>query len=184
MHARCLTWSVAFAAAGLAAGCNRASVDGGRAAGAVAVIDLDAIAHRLGSDKQIADAIAKRQSSLSQHLVEVAKSYSQQIEERKKSLATAPDESEVTLATWQQQASENLTKVKQQAQQDLQKHRAELVAQFRDGIRPVARRVAQSRGLSVIVTKNDSVLYDFAPSADITEAVLVELQSERAPVQP
>jgi Skp family chaperone for outer membrane proteins len=72
-----------------------------------------------------------------------------------------------------------LTKVKQQAQQDLQKHRAELVAQFRDEIRPIARRVAQSRGLSVIVTKNDSVLYDFAPSADITEAVLADRAAAR-----
>jgi Skp family chaperone for outer membrane proteins len=156
------------------------------ALGAVAVIDLDAIAHRLGSDKQIVEAIAKRQSSLSQQLVDLSKSYSQQIEEQKKKLADSQGEpASVNLASWQQQANANLNKVKQQAELDLQRHRAELIARFRDEIKPAARRVAQSRGLSVIVTKNDNVLYDFSPAADITDAVVADLLAARStPSQP
>ncbi|MCC6494035.1 MAG: OmpH family outer membrane protein [Pirellulales bacterium] len=167
-------------------GCSRNAAVDSAAVGAVAVIDLDAIAHRLGSDKQIVDSIAQRQSSLSQKLIDLAKSYNQQIEERKKTLTEAPpQQSEVTLANWQQQATANLNKVKQQAELDLQRHRAQLVAQFREEIKPTARRIAESRGLSVIVTKNDSVLYDFAPAVDITEAVVAELKSTReAPHDP
>ncbi len=167
------------------AGCNRQSDISEPSVGAVAVIDLDAIAQRLGSDKQIAESITQKKSSLSQQLVELAKSYNQQIAERQKTLGeTPPDQSKVTLANWQQQASESLSKIKQQAELDLQRHRAELVAQFREEIKPAARRVAQARGLSVIVTKNDSVLYDFSPAANITDAVVAELLATRTAAAP
>jgi Skp family chaperone for outer membrane proteins len=166
-------------------GCNRQSGSGGAATGgAVAVIDLDAIAQRLGSDKQIAEAISKRQTSLSQQLVDLAKRYSEQIAEQKKKLAeTAAEQEKVTLANWQQQANANLSKVKQQAELDLQRHRVQLIAQFREEIKPSARRVAQSRGMSVIVTKNDAVLYDFSPAADITDAVVADLLAHRTASQ-
>jgi len=169
--------AIAWLGLGLATGCNQAaSTSDQHAAGAVAVIDLDAIASRLGSDKQIVDSIAQRQTSLSQQLVDLAKSYTQQIEEKKKTLTEAPPEqADVTVASWQKQANANLNKVKQQAEADLKKHQATLVAQFREQIKPVARRVAQKRGLSVIVTKNDNVLYDVAPGADITDEVIADL---------
>jgi Skp family chaperone for outer membrane proteins len=176
-----LLLAVASVTLPIVGGCNQSTaVPSGATVGAVAVIDLDAIAQRLGSDKQIAEAINKRQSSLSQQLVDLAKSYNQQIAEQKKKLAEAPPEQEkVTLANWQQQANKNLNEVKQQAQLDLQKHKLQLIAQFREQIKPSARRVAQSRGLSVIVTRNDGVLYDFAPSADITDAVVADLLATR-----
>jgi Skp family chaperone for outer membrane proteins len=163
------------------AGCNRhAGSTPTTAVGAVAVIDLDEIARRLGSDKQIVNSISQRQNSLSQQLVDLSKSYSQQIEEQKKKLAESGDaKGGVTLANWQHQANAKLNEVKQQAELQLQQHRATLVAKFREEIKQEARRVAQSRGLSVIVTKNDNVLYDFSPAADITDAVIAELQASR-----
>ncbi|RIK81367.1 MAG: hypothetical protein DCC67_08255 [Planctomycetota bacterium] len=148
--------------------------------GAVAVIDLDAVAARLGSDKQIVQAMAERKTTLNQQLVDLSKSYVDQIEQRKKTLDEA-QRTDVALASWQQQANANLAKVKQQAELDLQRHQAELVAQFRQQIKPTARKVAQSRGLSVIVTKNDGVLYDFAPAVDITEEVIAELVAVPVP---
>jgi Skp family chaperone for outer membrane proteins len=167
-------------------GCNRHAASTTPATvGAVAVIDLDEIARRLGSDKQIVNSISQRQNSLSQQLVDLAKSYSQQIDEQKKKLAESGGEKgDVTLANWQQQANAKLNQVKQQAEVQLQQHRAQLIAQFREEIKPIARRVAQARGLSVIVTKNDSMLYDFAPATDITDAVVAELQATRQPAAP
>jgi Skp family chaperone for outer membrane proteins len=145
-------------------------------AGAVAVIDLDEIAQRLGSDREIAESITKRQSALHQQLVDLAKSYNEQISAKKKELpVAAAEQSEVTVAAWQQQANANLNQVKRRAEADLKNHRTKLVQQFRDSIKPTARRVAQQRGLSVIVTKNDSVIYDFTAAADITDAVVDEL---------
>jgi Skp family chaperone for outer membrane proteins len=185
MRSMRLLTAVACLSPTLFAGCDQsAGVSAGGAVGAVAVIDLDTIAQRLGSDKQIVEAIAKRQTSLSQQVVDLAKSYNQQIEEQKKKLAeTPPEQEKITLANWQQQANANLNKVKQQADLDLAKHKAQLIAQFRDQIKPAARRVAQARGLSVIVTKHNSVLDDFAPSADITDAVVADLLATRTAAQ-
>jgi Skp family chaperone for outer membrane proteins len=146
--------------------------------GAVAIIDLDEIARRLGSDRQISSLIAQRQNALTKQVVELAKKYNAQIEEQKAKLTSPegqPAENfEVTVASWQQQASASLTQVKQRAEADLTNTRLQLVTQFRDRIKPAARRVAQERGLSVIVTKNDTV-FDFVSTADITDAVVDEL---------
>jgi Skp family chaperone for outer membrane proteins len=158
-------------------GCGRQS-DGRQAAsaGAVAVIDLDEIARRLGSDQQIARAIAQRQTAFSQQVVDLAKSYNAQIQEQKAKLAAADaQQNQVTVASWEQQANAKLNQVKQQAAAELASHRQQLVNQFRDHIKPAARRVAQARGLSVIVTKNDSVVFDFTSGVDITDAVVDEL---------
>src|SRR4029079_2400869 len=89
----------------------------------------DEIARGVASDKQIVTSISQRQNSLSQQLVDLAKSYSQQIEEQKKKLAESGDKKgDVTLANWQQQANAKLNEVKQQAELQLQQHRATLVA--------------------------------------------------------
>ena len=183
---RALTMLTA-AACMIAAGCNHHSSAGAEkpVVGAVAVIDLDAIAQRLGSDKAIVQSISEKQSSLSQQLVQLAKSYNEQIAERQKALPEpTAEETKLTLANWQQQANQSLNKVKQQAELDLQRHRANLIAQFREEIKPAARRVAQARGLSVIVTRNDSVLYDYSPAANITDAVIAELLAARTAAKP
>jgi len=58
------------------------------------------------------------------------------------------------------------------------------VSQFRADIKPIARKIAGSRGLSLIVTKNDSVVYDYTDSVDITGAVVQELLSQRSRIPP
>jgi Skp family chaperone for outer membrane proteins len=183
MRARGWSAVVVATAALLAAGCNKSS-DSRQAAtaGTVAVIDLDEIARRLGSDKQMANSIAERQNALSKHLVDLAKSYSKQIQDEKAKLPGADaQQNQVTVASWEQEANNNLSKVKQQAAVDLQSHRLHLINQFRDQIKPAARRVAQARGLSVIVTKNDSVVFDYTSTADITDAVVDELLANATP---
>lgn len=176
-------WMAVVAAAVVgAAGCGWQSGGGATAgSGAVAVINLDEIAARLGSDKQIAESINKRQGALRQKLVELAQSYTQQIEEQRKALpADQAKQADVTVASWQQQANANLNQVKQQAAQDLANHRTRLMEQFREHVKPVARRVAQRRGLTVIVTKNDSVVFDYVSTAEITNEVVDELLANSA----
>jgi Skp family chaperone for outer membrane proteins len=178
---RAPTWTALIALFALTlAGCGWKS-DSPRAEtpGAVAIIDLDEIARRLGSDRQISSLITQRQNALTKQLVELAKKYNAQIDEQKAKLTSPegqPAENfDVTVASWQQQASASLTQVKQRAEADLTSTRLQLVNQFRDRIKPAARRVAQERGLSVIVTKNDGFVFDYVSTADITDAVVDEL---------
>lgn len=151
------------------------------ATGSVAVIDLDEIARRLGSDKQIVQSVSQRQTALQSKLKELAQQYVAQIEEQRKTLpAEQAKEAEVTVASWQQQANANLNQVKRQAEADLVNHRSRLMDQFREQVKPVARMVAQRRGLGVIVTKNDSVVFDYVSTADITSEVVDELMAHAA----
>lgn len=181
MASKHLLFAAACGMLALAVGCDMTHGSRDVRATGVAVIDLDEIARRLGSDKQIAQSVAQRQSTLYQQLVQLAKSYNDQITTRKQTAAkeqTPPER--VTLAAFEQEAEAKLTQAKQQAAQNLSAHQAQLVKQFRDQIRPAARRIANERGMSVIVTKNDSVVYDFSQTVDITEAVIAELSTVAA----
>jgi Skp family chaperone for outer membrane proteins len=142
----------------------------------------------LGSDQQIAKSINDRKSALSQQLVNLANSYRQQLAQQQTAqqqtaetsgASSTPSDRGVELASWQQQANKNLSQAKRKVQTDLAQHRVQLVQQFRDQIKPYARQVAQKRGLSVIMTKNDTVVYDFSDSVDITADVVKAIRTNQ-----
>jgi Skp family chaperone for outer membrane proteins len=141
----------------------------------VAVIDLDRVAQQLGQDRHITQAIHTQQSLLQQQLQELAATYEQQLAQNRQK-AAEPGAGEVALASWQQQASANLGKARQELEAKLTAHRAQLVLQFREQIKPFAREAARSRGLSVIVTKNESVVYDFVDAVDISDDVVAAIR--------
>lgn len=164
--------------AGLTLGCQQsATTPPPTTTGGVAVIDLDAVAAQLGRDQQMLASINQQQAALQQQLTEAARAYKQQIAERRQAAAAQQAPQGVTLAAFEQSAQARLDQAKQQAEQNLAAHQADLIRQFRDQIRPAVRRVARARGLSVVVTRNDSVLYDFTDAVDITDAVVAELQT-------
>lgn len=170
-------------AAVLCTGCNQSSpiaspaVSQSAPASGVAVIDLDVIAKQLGSDKQMAQAMQHRQAKLNEQLTGLAKAYVGQLEAQRKKLEQE-EAAGVQLAQYQQQANQNLGVAKRQAQQDLTQHRGRLVKQFRDAVRPAARAIASERGYTMIVTRQDSLLFDYLPDADITQAVIERLRAQ------
>ncbi len=155
------------------AGTPAPGMNSGPGIGAVAVIDLNAIARRLGFDKQMAGAIKQRETSLNQQLVTTKASYEKQLVEKQRGFGPTPTREQAQLlVNMQQQAEASLSQVRQQARNDLTNHTAQLAQHFRGEVRPIAREVAREKGLSVVVTKNDSVLLDYDTAVDITEAVI------------
>ena len=154
-------------------------------AGGVAILDLDAIAKRFGCDKQMSTSIQQREASLNQQLASIKSSYAKQIVEKRQEFGDTPtDEQAKLLADIQRQAGASLNKVRQQAKNNLNRHGSLLIQGFRKEIKPIAREVAREKGLSIIVTKNDSVVFDYDTTVDITEGViekLLALQSQQAP---
>jgi Skp family chaperone for outer membrane proteins len=49
------------------------------------------------------------------------------------------------------------------------------VTEFKNEVTPVARRLAQLKGLSVVMIKQNGMIY-IAPEVDITEGVIDEMQ--------
>lgn len=179
-----LKWTIIIASISsfTATGCDRhATSNKPLVAGGAAVIDLDEVARRIGSDRTIHESITQRQSSLNQQLQQMAESYRNQIAERQR-IEANQSSTEVSLATWEQQASVSLAKAKGQAKADLANHRTELVRQFRKAVKPAARKIANQRGLALIVTKNNAVIFDYSQTVDITNAVVQELLSRQPEV--
>ncbi|QDU57112.1 OmpH family outer membrane protein [Aeoliella mucimassa] len=152
----------------------------------VAIIDLDEIAHQLGSDKQIVTAIKQREAALNTKLTELAKSYAEALNKQKEAMDAEPaaEEGTVQLASYQEQANKNFQNARSQAKQNLAVHRQQLISKFREAVKPAARKVARERGLSVIVTKQDSLLYDYAPECDITNDVVEALRASATKSKP
>ncbi len=180
--ARCA--ALGFCLVVLATGCYQSPNLGSQAPTAdagIAIIDLDEIARQLGSDKQIVSAIKQRQAALNTKLTELAQSYSDELNKQKEAIEAKSQDSAVQLASYQQQVNQSFSTAKAQAQQNLSQHRSQLVQQFKDAVRPAARRVAERRGFNVIVTKQDSLLYEYDADHDITDEVIQVLRASSTP---
>ena len=156
-------------------------------AGGVAILDLDAVAKRFGCDRQMSTSIQQREASLNQQLASIKSDYAKQFADRRQEFGDTPtDEQAKLLADIQRQASASLNEVRQRAKNNLSQHGSLLIQGFRKEIKPIARQVARERGLAIIVTKNDSVVFDYDTTVDITGGViekLLALQSKQAPAQ-
>ena len=185
-------WMGSLAVGGLLAaclaGCNRpegpasANRPAQNVLGAVAVIDLDAVAQKLGRDKAMSEAIQQHQAALNQQLANIKVSYEKEISQKQNEFGQSPSQEQVQLlSTMGRQASANLNQVQQKAKNDLSQHGAQLVQQFRDEVKPIARQVASEKGLSIIVTRNDTVVFDFTAPVDITEDVIRKMRERATP---
>lgn len=149
----------------------------------VAVIDLDAVAAELGRDKQIAHAVQQRQKALNDRLVQLANGYVSQLEQHREA-SKEEEANKVQLAQYQEKANKSLGQARRQAEQDLSAHRLRLVQQFRSAVRPVARKIAEEKGYSLIITMQDGLLLDYEPDADITGEVAAALKASQTPREP
>ena len=149
-------------------GCNQSFQQSGN----VAVVDLDQVAATLGRTELIKSAIEQRKDELNRKVSGAKTSYENQLRATAAKLGEEPsDEQKQQLVKMQQQANKQLTQYAQQAKGNLQQHRAQLLQQFRDEARTVAQQVAKEKGLSMVVTKNDSFVLAYDDAADITREV-------------
>lgn len=173
---RVYVFMLLFCGIGITAGCNRS---GGTAASAsnanrgVAVIDLDEVAKRLGRDVVMQESLQQAAGTLNQQFAAIQASYESKFEETKSEVGEAPtDEQAQQLNALGQQLNLRLNQTRQVAQTKLSQHRLQLINLFREEVKPIARQVAKERGLDVVVSKNDTVIFAFTPAADITEQVI------------
>ena len=174
--------SLAFAClAGLSlVGCNRDSNSGN---GPVAVVDLDAVAQKVGRDQQILQMIEKRQVSLNEQVIATQNSLIQQLNQKKSEFGDLSDEETKELAQLQNQANTILATTRTQAQSNLTSFQLEVVNRFRAEIRPIALELAAKKGCRVVLSKNDSVVFAFDSTVDLTDEVAAQLKSKTSTAQ-
>jgi Skp family chaperone for outer membrane proteins len=168
---------------GCVMGCGQQGRQGG--AGNVAVIDLDEIARRLGRDAVMQQAMIDQQSSVNDRLTVLQTTLNETFEDRRRQVdpEAATEEQKQELQTLFTELNQELAVKRQQGINEIVSHRQGLITQFREEVKPIALAVAAERGLDVVVTKNDTVVYAYGEGADITEDVIGRMAAGAAPAR-
>lgn len=155
--------------------------------GRVAVVDLNEVARRLGRDQYMVSALKQTQQSLNESLKVVQASYVEQIKEKQEELGVGQegvkieDDEAKKLLGMQQQANLNVNQARKQAISRLSQQRTRLISDFRNEVRPIADKVAKEKGLTIVLTKSDTILFSHDDSVDITDEVAKRLKAISPP---
>jgi Skp family chaperone for outer membrane proteins len=174
-----------LAAAVLLTGCDRmpppfgSAATGASTAPAVAVLDLAAVASALGRDDLFREQVQAAGQQLNEQLAALSSSLQTRLREEQAKLGEAPTEAEQRqLQTMLADARRQVQQGQAEARQKAARYQAQLVAQFRGEVQPVAAEVARSHGASAVVLAN-TVLW-FEPEVDITGEVIDALRARGA----
>jgi Outer membrane protein (OmpH-like) len=158
-------------------GCNQSDSDNGP----VAVIDLDAVAQNLGKDKRILQMIEQRHLTLNEQVLATQQSLIQQLNQKKLEFGDVSDEEAKELAQLHTQANTILASTRTQAQSNLTNFQLDVVKRFRADVKPIAMELATKKGCRVVLSKNDSVVFAFDETIDLTNEVTLAMQSTVSP---
>lgn len=150
-----------------------------RVSSTVAVVDLAEIASKLGSDKQLEEAVGRRADKLNHQLVIVRQQLEGQIAATEKKAKESPESKAAkSLPTLRSNAEKLMTQANQKAAANLNSYRTQLVLQFRQQSRAVASDVAKERGIALVVEKNEALVVGYESAIDISDQV-----AERGAIQ-
>jgi Skp family chaperone for outer membrane proteins len=153
--------------------------------GGVAVIDLDEVAKRMGRDKEIGQSVEMQEATLSEKLAGIHDSLNKQYASRKETLGEKPTtEQQQELKSLEKRLSLRVRREQAQAQSDLAVYQQGLIARFREEVKPVARKVAAAKGLSIVLTKDEGLFLAVEPAVEITDDVIAKLLENQATLPP
>lgn len=138
-----------------------------------AIIDLDEIASRLKKDVQLQNALKQREAQFNNELGQLRSRFSQQVQLQAQQIGNEPtQEQQQQLAQLVNNLNVQLSRAQSTAQQQLNRDEIALVQNFRNEVRPVAVKIALERGFTIVLTKNEAVLFAYDDNYDITEEVI------------
>ena len=138
-----------------------------------AIIDLDEIASRLKKDVQLQNALKQRESQFNSELSQLRNRFRQQVQLQQQQLGEEPtEEQQQQLVQLVNNLNVQLSRAQSTAQQQLNRDEVALVQNFRNEVRPVAVKIALERGFTIVLTKNEAVLFAYDDNFDITEEVI------------
>lgn len=148
--------------------------------GGIAVVDLDKVAAESGRKLEMDEAFDMQKSSVNQQLLKLQSDAKSILETKTKELtedATDVEKREVAQMTLN--ARNNLAQIQNVAGAKLNEYKQIQIAKFRNEIKPILQEVAQKRGLSVVIPKNDGLLLAVDPGVDITDDVIKGYREKR-----
>jgi Skp family chaperone for outer membrane proteins len=153
-------------------------------AGRVAIVDLDRIAQELGWTNEMNRSVDAINQQLQARVGQLRDQLKAQVDAKVREYGDDPTaQQRESLAQMAAAADRQLQVAIAQASQEANRQRLTLVMQYRDDVRPVAKRIAKEAGQSVVMVPLDGVLY-FDPECDITRKVADAMPARKAATQP
>lgn len=176
MSLRNLLLLLVAAGSSLLTGCDQLTSTRLAEKDAVAILDFPAVLKATGMDEQVEMQFQKASQILEQQLQQAAQDLGQQVTDARTAAGENPaPEQRQELETLTGQANLQFNQVRQNAQLKFQQVQAEVVAQLRDQVRPIAQTIAQRHGAKAVLLSSESVLW-FDPMVDITAEVIAEVR--------
>ena len=145
--------------------------------GGVAVLDIDKVAAAVGVEDNVKQELKVIEENLNAQLKTVQTELQARFDNMRAQVGPQPTQEQAQqLANINGQLTQQLTQSRTQAQSQLNAKQFELVSQFRDSVKPVALEIAKSKGLSVVVTPDQS-LFAWDDAVDITEEVTAKMKA-------
>lgn len=151
--------------------------------GGIAVVDLDKVAQETRRDVQLANSLELAQNSLNQLLSKTVENAKEQLDTKKKGYGeelSAEDQKEYS--AMERSAVTQLSQLQNKARAEFEQFKQKQIANFRAEIKPIAQEIANKRGMSVVIPKNEGLLLSVDTGADITEEVIKVLRERRPQV--
>lgn len=161
----------------LTAGCDLTQKAPTRQSGRVALIDIVRISQETGNTDRINNEITRTQSSLQQELNKLQDELQNRIAETQKKFGTESptDEQRKELTEIIGEVQQEYQQAQSEATKKLKQKQFDLVKAFREELAPIARQVANDRGMTVVLIHNEAFVMDYDPSTDITDAVIAKM---------
>ncbi|NOY66008.1 MAG: OmpH family outer membrane protein [Gammaproteobacteria bacterium] len=143
----------------------------------IGIINLGKISDETGNAEKIKSELEKIRTRLQQELQSVQMNLQKSFQENQDKIGKTPtDEQRMQLGKMLADAQNKLKMAQTSAAIELKNKREELVIQLRDTVRPIANKIAQQRGMSIVIIKNDNLLLGYDKKVDITDAVITEMK--------
>jgi Skp family chaperone for outer membrane proteins len=166
-----LNFVLAAVAAILVTGCG-----GSKDTGKVAILDMDVIASDLDMNAELDQLLQQKQTEVDDQLRQLRTNLQQQLSEKQRQIGDNPtDKQRQEMLDIMQNAERIYQTEMNKARQTMAQHRAKVISDFHDKVRPFAAEVAKKQGFTVVMLKSEPVYYVDA-AADITAAVSAKMQ--------
>jgi Skp family chaperone for outer membrane proteins len=178
------TLSIALIASALViSGCQESN--GGTAApaaessvGTVAVFDIDKVADETGMVQEMNKKMKERAVQLRKDLQEFHKKLKGELEKQAKKLDPKEKNFRQKVAALEQGAQIKFRQTQAQADQALNVYRIKQISEIRELIKPVAKEVASSKGFTILLLRNDTVVFDAIDPVELTDEILASYQGK------
>ena len=161
-------------------GCENRSAS--PAPGAVGIVELDKVAQAMGWLTRMQERLGSQTQNFDVQLSGLKTQIETTINAERRKIGEHPTpQQQQQLAQMIAVGNNQLATAANQAQNQVATLRAQMATQYRDLVCPVARRVADAHGLSIVLAADAGQVLSYNDSVNLTQAVIDALQKNPPP---